>query len=93
MADEEPQKEQVSEPSAATVAAGATTAKLFLLKERYEVLFDSPLPQHNTNDAIAYKVTDRINPKRDLFALVCSDDTTPFSRRRRNTYSLPLQRS
>lgn len=77
MADEEPQKEQVSEPSAATVAAGATTAKLFLLKERYEVLFDSPLPQHNTNDAIAYKVTDRINPKRDLFALVCSNDTTP----------------
>ena len=78
MAEEELQKEATSAPSVSTLTSTTTTtAKVFLVKERYEVLFDYPLPQHNTNDALAYKVTDRISPKRELFALVCSTDTSP----------------
>ena len=77
MADEEIQKEQTSAPSTPPPVAGSTSAGSFLIKERFEVLFDSPLPQHNANDALAYKVSDRINPKRELFALVCSNETSP----------------
>ena len=77
MADEELQKEQTSAPSASNINTASTTSKTFLLKERYEVLFDSPTPQHNTNGALAYKVTDRINPKRELFALICDQETSP----------------
>lgn len=77
MADEEIQKEQTSTPSTPPPVAGSTSAGSFLIKERFEVLFDSPLPQHNANDALAYKVSDRINPKRELFALVCSNETSP----------------
>ena len=77
MADEEIQKEQTSAPSTPPIASGSTSAGSFLIKERFEVLFDSPLPQHNANDALAYKVSDRINPKRELFALVCSNETSP----------------
>lgn len=77
MADEEIQKEQTSAPSTPPAASGSTSAGSFLIKERFEVLFDSPLPQHNANDALAYKVSDRISPKRELFALVCSNETSP----------------
>lgn len=53
------------------------TSKRFLLKERYEIQFDNPQSQHNTNGAEAFRVIDRVNPKRELFALICSNETAP----------------
>ena len=75
MADEEKQDGTTS--SVPPTTSSTPSAQSFLIKERFEILFSSPMPQHNTNDALAYKVTDRINPKRDLFALICSSETSP----------------
>ncbi len=47
-----------------------------LLKERYEIDYGKPLPEHDTNGAKAYAVTDKISPSRRLFALICSNDTS-----------------
>ena len=51
--------------------------KSFLLKERFEIRFDSPLPEFDTNGAMAYEVKDNINPQRNLFALICGSETSP----------------
>lgn len=51
----------------------------FLVKERFEINFDIPLRWLDSNGALAYKVTDRIDPRRDLFALVCGNETAPRS--------------
>lgn len=48
-----------------------------LVKERYEVLFDTPIPQLDSNGAVAYKIIDKINTKRNLFALICSNEIPP----------------
>lgn len=66
--------EKVAETTAPTTSGAANS---FLLKERFEILFNTPLAEHNTNGAIAYKVNDKINPKRNLFALICSNQTAP----------------
>ncbi|MCQ2741555.1 MAG: hypothetical protein MJ210_05545, partial [Alphaproteobacteria bacterium] len=47
------------------------------LKERFEIRFDIPLPELDTNGAKAYEVKDNINPERNLFALVCGSETSP----------------
>ncbi len=54
-----------------------TTMQHYLLKERFEICFDQPLPKLNSNGAIAYEVKDNINPQRNLFALICGDETSP----------------
>ncbi len=46
-----------------------------LLKERFEIDYNIPLPKFNTNNAIAYKAVDISNKKQDLFALVTSTKT------------------
>ncbi len=51
--------------------------KTFLLKERFEIHFDEPLPLFDTNGALAYNVTDKINPQKELFALVCNNNFPP----------------
>ncbi len=56
---------------------GQTTPGNFLLKERYEIRFDQPLPQYDSNGAPAYEVKDNINPQRNLFALICGSQNTP----------------
>ena len=56
-----------------TIAAGSN----FIVKERFEILFDTPLPHLDSNGAKAYAAKDKINPKRDLFALICSNDYPP----------------
>lgn len=53
--------------------------KIVLLKERYEINFRAPLDNLNCNGAKAYKVNDRIDTRRELFALVASKDTCPRS--------------
>ncbi len=49
----------------------------FLLKERYEICFDKPLIELDSNGAKAYEVKDNINPQRNLFALICGFETSP----------------
>ncbi len=77
MADEEFKTETNSINTGEVSASDKETISNFILKERFEIIFDSPLPEHNTNGAQAYKVTDRINSKRELFALVCNNETSP----------------
>lgn len=50
-----------------------------LLKERFEICLDAPLPELDTNGAKAYEVKDNISPQRKLFALVCDTETAPRS--------------
>ena len=49
----------------------------FLLKERYEIRFNQPLPQYDSNGALGYETKDNINPQRSLFALVCGEKNAP----------------
>ena len=50
---------------------------VFLLKERFEINFQKPLEELNTNGAEAFEVKDHITPQRKLFALICSNETSP----------------
>lgn len=50
-----------------------------LLKERYDINFNAPIENLNSNGARAYKVNDRIDTRRELFALVCNKETCPRS--------------
>ncbi len=54
-------------------------AKSILLKERYDINFNLPLENLNSNGALAYKVNDRIDSRRELFALICNEETCPRS--------------
>lgn len=58
-------------------AALETTISSFLLKERFEICFDIPLPELNANGAKAFDVKDNINPQRSLFALICGKELSP----------------
>ena len=49
----------------------------FLLKERFEIYFNKPLPELDSNGASAFEVKDNINPQRNLFALICGKETCP----------------
>lgn len=49
----------------------------YLIKERYEIKFDTPLPRFDSNGASAYEVKDKINPQRELFALICDNRFPP----------------
>ena len=53
------------------------TGSSYLLKERFEIRFKQPLPQFDSNGALAYEVKDNINPQRSLFALICSPEMPP----------------
>ncbi len=49
----------------------------FLAKERYEIFYDQPLPEFNVNGALAYQVKDKVNPQKELFALICDNNFPP----------------
>lgn len=81
MADETENKdlnapEENNKPENGPHKSGSNT---FLLKERYEINFDVPLSNFDANGSQAYKVTDRIDPRRELFALICGTETAPRS--------------
>lgn len=59
--------------------AGKVDKKKVLLKERYDINFNAPLENLNSNGARAYKVSDRIDTRRELFALICNRETCPRS--------------
>ena len=56
-----------------------TSKKKVLLKERYEIDFNAPIEWLNNNGGTAYRVADRIDSRRELFALVCGSETCPRS--------------
>lgn len=77
-----------AENSTATAVAAPTPAEVdiedsstgsTLVKERFEIMFDTPMPHLDTNGATAYKTIDKINAKRELFALICSNEVPPRS--------------
>lgn len=49
----------------------------YLVKERFEIDYNSPLPTLDTNGAKAFVVKDKINPQRELFALICDNNFPP----------------
>ena len=51
----------------------------FILKERYTIDFSTPLSWLDSNGAKAYKVEDKINNKKEFFALICNNYTSPRS--------------
>lgn len=81
MADlEKPQDANISVPGKNTEENQNKSGKqTFLVKERFEINFETPLKWLNCNGGEAYKVNDRIDPRRDLFALVCGNETAPRS--------------
>ncbi len=56
------------------VSSGVSSDNLFLLKERYEINYNLPLREYDTNGAHAYEAKDRTNSNRELFALVCDKE-------------------
>ena len=60
-----------------TVETVESVKNVFLLKERFEINFQTPLVDLDTNGATAFDVKDNINPQRNLFALICSNETSP----------------
>ena len=80
MADEE--KQETSETSAQTRnSAGSEVSggSRYLMKERYEIDFSQPLPSLDMNGAVAYTARDLINPRREIFSLVCDNNIPPRS--------------
>ena len=55
----------------------AVTAGKYLMKERFEIDFAEHISWLDNNGAKAYAVSDRIDSTRRLFALVCSNETSP----------------
>lgn len=81
MAEENIVQDKAVESAEQTLEQSAEKAdkKKVLLKERYDINFNAPLENMNSNGAYAYKVSDRIDTRRELFALVCNRETCPRS--------------
>lgn len=68
-------EEQITEEILETTLDNTTAS--FLLKERFEICFDTPIPELDSNGAKAFDVKDNVNPHRNLFALVCGRELSP----------------
>ena len=53
------------------------SASTCLVKERFEIDYNSPLPELDANGAKAFAVKDKIKPERELFALLCDNNFPP----------------
>lgn len=74
MATEEDEEKKSAEQEN---TAQNSSEMISLVKERFEIYYDKPLPELNCNGAIAYEVKDKINPQRRLFALICDNNYSP----------------
>ena len=81
MADEENREitEDPKDTPKNDASAPAAGGNAYLMKERYEIDFSRALPALDSNGAKAYAVRDLINPRRDLFALLCDNNIPPRS--------------
>lgn len=77
--DEENTPQEVAPETAPAEALTAVKDNKYLLKERYEIDFSTPLAWLDNNGAKAYKVQDKIDEKKELFALICNNITAPRS--------------
>ncbi len=59
--------------------ARSASKNKFLLKERFEIDFETPISWLDSNGSKAYRVHDMIDKKRSLFALICNATTAPRS--------------
>ena len=57
----------------------ASPTHKYVLKERYTIDFSHPFPELDVNGASAYKVEDKADKQKELFALICNNDTAPRS--------------
>ena len=78
MAEEENEAPETL-PEENTEKSSEVGANKFLVKERYEIDYSQPLPWLDSNGAKAFRVIDRIDTKRGLFALLCSNTSCPRS--------------
>lgn len=74
MATEEEDAKTSAEPETSPQSSADMTS---LVKERFEIYYDRPLPELDSNGAAAYEVKDKINPQRRLFALICDNNYSP----------------
>ncbi len=79
MAEDEKPDMQTDSDNQQSPKGSATSGRSYLLKERYEIDFNQPLPSLDVNGAIAYAARDLINPRREIFALVCDNNIPPRS--------------
>ncbi len=79
MAEAENEVSEETVPQPEPESNGEIGANKFLVKERFEIDYAQPLPWLDCNGAKAYRVIDRIDTKRGLFALICSNKTCPRS--------------
>ncbi len=77
MAEQETEHPQAAAPAEAIPASGKEN--VYVLKERYSIDFSTPMVWLDSNGGKAYKVEDKINDKRELFALICNNKTSPRS--------------
>lgn len=70
-----------AEESSAAVESAAPSENsrqnIYLVKERFEINFDTSLPEFDTNGGKAFAASDKISPQRRLFALICNNDFPP----------------
>lgn len=64
-------------PVSETLSESTDSDNTFLVKERFEIDYNSPLPELDSNGAKAYLTKDKINPQRELFALLCDNNFPP----------------
>ena len=74
-----PEQETISTPNPIEPTDLIGKDNTYILKERYTIDFSSPITWLDNNGAKAYKVEDKINDKKELFALVCNNYTAPRS--------------
>lgn len=67
----------MTEEQTTEVSVEVPAENTFLLKERFEIRFNQPLPEFDSNGAKAFEVKDNINPQRSLFALICGNESSP----------------
>ena len=81
MTEEETLVSQAQESTTPTettsIPETSQTEQTYLVKERFEIDYNSPLPELDTNGATAFAVKDKINPQRELFALICNNNFPP----------------
>ncbi len=77
MTEEQTTEQTVEAGAPEEIASVTVNTNGFLLKERFDIRFDTPLPQFDSNGAKAFDVKDNISPQRNLFALICSSETAP----------------
>ena len=67
----------VPDPGPSPQPASRTVGGTVLLRDRYLIDSDSPLPQLDSPSAKAFSVEDRRDPARKLFALICTPGLPP----------------